>query len=108
DIVSVDGFECAGHPGEEDVPGLILLPRAADEISIPILASGGIGDGRGLAAALCLGAEGVNMGTRFLATREAPIHGDVKRRMVDATERDTALIFRTLSNTSRVFRNSVA
>ncbi len=108
DIVSVDGFECAGHPGEEDVPGLILLPRAADEISIPILASGGIGDGRGLAAALCLGAEGVNMGTRFLATREAPIHEDVKRRMVDATERDTALIFRTLSNTSRVFRNSVA
>lgn len=108
DIVSVDGFECAGHPGEEDVPGLILLPRAADEISIPILASGGIGDGRGLAAALCLGAEGINMGTRFLATREAPIHDNVKQRMVQATERDTALLFRTLGNTSRVFRNSIA
>ena len=108
DIVSVDGFECAGHPGEDDVPGLVLLPRAADEITIPILASGGIGDGRGLAAALALGAEGVNMGTRFLATVESPIHDNVKQRMVRASERDTALLFRTLSNTARVFRNSVA
>jgi len=108
DIVSVDGFECAGHPGEDDVPGLVLLPRAADEVSIPILASGGIGDGRGLAAALALGAEGINMGTRFLATVEAPIHQQVKEHMVRATERDTALLFRTLQNTSRVFRNDVA
>lgn len=108
DIVSVDGFECAGHPGEDDVPGLVLLPRAAEELSIPILASGGIGDGRGLAAALALGADGVNMGTRFLATVESPIHNNVKQHMVRASERDTALLFRTLSNTSRVFRNTVA
>jgi len=107
DIVSVDGFECAGHPGEDDVPGLVLLPRAAEESSIQILASGGIGDGRGLAAALALGAEGVNMGTRFLATVEAPIHHNVKEHMVRASERDTALLFRTLQNTSRVFRNDI-
>lgn len=108
DIVSVDGFECAGHPGEDDVPGLVLLPRAAEEIRIPILASGGIGDGRGLAAALSLGAEGINMGTRFLATVESPIHDAVKQQMVRASERDTALVLRSLSNSSRVFRNAIA
>jgi len=108
DIVSVDGFECAGHPGEDDVTGLVLLPRAAEEISIPILASGGIGDGRGLAAALALGADGINMGTRFLATLESPIHERVKAQMVQASECDTTLLFRTLRNSSRVFRNQVA
>ncbi len=108
DIVSVDGFECAGHPGEDDVTNLILLPLAARRLSIPFLASGGFADGRGLAAALALGADGINMGTRFLVTQEAPVHTAVKQRMVEATERDTALIFRTLRNTSRVFRNGVA
>jgi NAD(P)H-dependent flavin oxidoreductase YrpB (nitropropane dioxygenase family) len=106
--VSIDGFECAGHPGEDDIPGLILLPAAADQISIPIIASGGFGDGRGLAAALALGADGINMGTRFMATVEAPVHPNVKQMMVDCDERQTALIFRSLRNTARVFRNDVA
>lgn len=110
DVVSIDGFECAGHPGENDIPGLILIPAARDKLKIPMLASGGFGDGRGLAAALCLGAEGINMGTRFLATKEAPIHENVKQKLVEATELDTALIFRTLvpPNTARIFKNSVA
>ncbi len=108
DIVSVDGFECAGHPGEDDVTNLILLPLAARRLKIPFLASGGIGDGRGLAAALAMGADGINMGTRFMVTKEAPIHQNVKQRMVDATELDTALIYRTLRNTARVFKNNVA
>ena len=108
DMVSVDGFECAGHPGEDDIPGLILLPAAADVLKIPMLASGGFGDGRGLAAALALGADGINMGTRFMATKEAPVHENLKQRMVEASELDTALIFRTLRNTARVFKNSVA
>ena len=106
--VSIDGFECAGHPGEEDIPGLILIPRAADVVGIPLIASGGFGDGRGLVAALALGADGMNMGTRFMATREAPIHDNIKRSLVDATERDTTLIFRTMRNTARVFRNEIA
>ncbi len=108
DAVSVDGFECAGHPGEDDVPNLILLPAAAAKLHIPMLASGGIADARGMVAALALGADGINMGTRFMATREAPIHENVKRRLVEHDERNTALIFRTLKNTSRIFRNSVA
>lgn len=108
DVVSVDGFECAGHPGEDDVTNLILLPLAARRLKIPFLASGGFGDGRGLAAALAMGADGINMGTRFMVTREAPIHHNVKQRMVDATELDTALIYRTLRNTARVFKNNVA
>jgi NAD(P)H-dependent flavin oxidoreductase YrpB (nitropropane dioxygenase family) len=108
DAISIDGFECAGHPGEDDIPGLILIPCAADQISIPMIASGGFGDARGLVAALALGADGMNMGTRFMATREAPIHDNIKQQLVDATERDTALIFRTLKNTARVFKNQVA
>jgi len=108
DAVSIDGFECAGHPGEDDIGGLILIPSAARRVSIPIIASGGIGDGRGLAAALALGAEGVNMGTRFCATQEAPLHPNVKQALVDATERDTRLIFRTLHNTARVLKNAVS
>ncbi|MCG8536428.1 MAG: nitronate monooxygenase family protein [Pseudomonadales bacterium] len=108
DMVSVDGFECAGHPGEDDIPGLVLLPCAANVLKIPMLASGGLGDGRGLAAALALGADGINMGTRFVATKEAPVHENVKQRMVEASELDTSLIFRTLRNTARVFKNSVA
>jgi len=108
DAVSVDGFECAGHPGEDDIPGLVLLPCAADKVRIPMLASGGFGDGRGLVAALALGADGINMGTRFLATREAPVHDRVKQALVAADERQTALIFRTLRNTARIFKNSVA
>jgi NAD(P)H-dependent flavin oxidoreductase YrpB (nitropropane dioxygenase family) len=108
DAVSVDGFECAGHPGEDDVPGLVLLPCAADRVSIPIVASGGFGDGRGLAAALALGAEAINMGTRFLATVEAPVHDNLKQSLVEGDERRTALIFRTLRNTARVFKNSIA
>lgn len=108
DIVSIDGFECAGHPGEDDVPGLVLIPAAAAALDIPIIASGGIGDGRGLAAALVLGAEGVNMGTRFCATQEAPIHDNIKRMMVELGERDTRLIFRTLRNTGRVLRNAIS
>ncbi|MGF6743456.1 NAD(P)H-dependent flavin oxidoreductase [Paraburkholderia atlantica] len=108
DAVSVDGFECAGHPGEDDVPNLILLPAAAAKLRIPMIASGGIADARGMVAALALGADGINMGTRFMATREAPIHENVKRKLVEHDERNTALIFRTLNNTSRIFRNSVA
>lgn len=108
DIVSIDGFECAGHPGEDDIPGLVLIPAAADAIAIPMLASGGIGDGRGLAAALALGAEGVNMGTRFCATEEAPIHDNIKRFLVENDERSTNLIFRSLRNTGRVAKNSVS
>jgi len=108
DAVSVDGFECAGHPGEDDIPGLVLIPCAADQLTVPIIASGGFGDARGLVAALALGADAINMGTRFMATREAPIHENVKRKLVEAGERDTALIFRTMRNTARIFRNSVA
>ena len=108
DIISIDGFECAGHPGEDDIPGLILIPAAADRVKIPLLASGGFGDGRGLAAALALGAEGINMGTRFCATQEAPIHPNVKQKYVENDERGTNLIFRSLHNTARVGRNEVS
>jgi NAD(P)H-dependent flavin oxidoreductase YrpB (nitropropane dioxygenase family) len=108
DAVSIDGFECAGHPGEDDVTGLVLIPAAADQLAIPVIASGGFGDGRGLAAALCLGADGINMGTRFLATEEAPIHRRVKERLVAATELDTDLVYRSLRNTARVARNSIS
>lgn len=108
DIVSIDGFECAGHPGEDDIPGLVLIPLAAKALRVPIIASGGIGDGRGMAAALALGAEGVNMGTRFVCTREAPVHESIKQALRDASERDTNLIFRTMNNTARVFKNDVS
>ena len=108
DAISIDGFECAGHPGEDDVPGLILIPAAADKVKIPMLASGGFGDGRGLVAALALGAEGVNMGTRFCATREAPIHDRIKQAIVANDERATELLFRSYRNTARVVKNSVA
>ncbi|GAA1851040.1 nitronate monooxygenase family protein [Pseudonocardia ailaonensis] len=108
DALSIDGFECAGHPGEDDVPGLILIPAAADAIEIPFIASGGFGDGRGLAAALALGAEGINMGTRFMATVESGIHQNVKDRLVAASERDTDLIFRQLRNTARVASNAIS
>ncbi|MCP3463155.1 nitronate monooxygenase family protein [Bradyrhizobium sp. CCGUVB23] len=108
DVVSIDGFECAGHPGEDDVPGLVLIPAAADKISVPMLASGGFGDGRGLAAALALGADGINMGTRFCATVEAPIHEAVKQFLVQNDERATNLIFRKFRNTGRVAKNSVS
>ena len=108
DAISIDGFECAGHPGEDDVPGLVLIPAAADRLTVPLIASGGFGDGRGLVAALALGAEGITMGTRFCATREAPIHDRVKQLLVDNDERETRLIFRKLRNTARVARNSVA
>ena len=107
-IVSVDGFECAGHPGEDDVTNLVLIPAVRKALDIPIIASGGIGDGRGLAAALMLGAEGINMGTRFMCTQEAPIHHNVKQAMVDADELQTDLILRTLNNTARVAKNSVS
>lgn len=106
--VSVDGFECAGHPGEDDVPNLILLPAAAARLKIPMLASGGIGTGAQMAACLALGADGINMGTRFMATKEAPVHENVKRQIVAGSELDTALIFRSLRNTARVYKNSVA
>ena len=108
DAISMDGFECAGHPGEDDVPNLVLLPAAANVIKIPMLASGGFADARGLVAALALGCEGINMGTRFMATREAPIHQKVKETIVSSDERATSLIFRTMRNTSRVYGNSVA
>ncbi len=108
DAISIDGFECAGHPGEDDVAGLILIPAAADKITVPMIASGGFGDGRGLVAALALGAEGINMGTRFMATVEAPIHQSVKEQIVANDERATDLIFRTMRNTSRVARNEVS
>jgi nitronate monooxygenase len=108
DAVSVDGFECAGHPGEDDVPGLVLVPAAADALTIPFLACGGFADGRGLVAALALGAEGITMGTRFMATAESGIHQKVKDKIVDAGERDTQLIFRQLRNTARVADNAVS
>lgn len=108
DIVSIDGFECAGHPGEDDVPGLVLIPAATARLRIPVLASGGIADGRGLVAALALGAEGISMGTRFMCTLESPIHPKIKDTIVAATELDTELIFRPLRNTSRVSSNSVS
>lgn len=108
DAISIDGFECAGHPGEDDVPGLVLIPAAARALSIPIIASGGIATGAGLVAALALGADAVNMGTRFMATTEAPIHENVKRQIVAHGERDTVLVFREFGNTARVARNSVS
>ncbi len=108
DAISIDGFECAGHPGEDDVPGLILIPAAADKVKIPMIASGGFGDGRGLVAALALGADGINMGTRFCATVEAPIHDNVKQFIAANDERATRLIFRSLKNTGRVAANSVS
>jgi nitronate monooxygenase len=106
DAVSVDGFECAGHPGEDDIPGLILLPLAAEALQIPFVASGGLGNAMGLAAALAMGADGINMGTRFIATQEAPVHQNVKETLVSAGERDTELIMRPLRNTERVLRNA--
>jgi NAD(P)H-dependent flavin oxidoreductase YrpB (nitropropane dioxygenase family) len=106
DAVSVDGFECGGHPGEDDVPNFILLPRAAEELKIPFVASGGMADGRSLVAALSLGAEGMNMGTRFMATKEAPIHDNVKQALLAATELDTRLVMRPLRNTERVLKNA--
>ncbi len=108
DAVSIDGFECAGHPGEDDIPGLILIPAAANKLKIPMLASGGFGDGRGLVAALALGADGINMGTRFCATQEAPLHRCFKEAMVANDERATDLIFRTYRNTARVARNVIS
>ena len=108
DAISIDGFECAGHPGEDDIPGLVLIPAAADKIKIPMIASGGFADGRGLVAALALGAEGINMGTRFMATKEAPIHENIKQQIVANDERATELIFRTMRNTSRVAKNPVS
>lgn len=108
DAVNIDGFECAGHPGEEDVPGLVLIPAAADSLAIPVIASGGIADARGLVAALALGAEAVNMGTRFLATREAPVHDNVKRQLVINDENATDLVYRSFGNTARVARNAVS
>ena len=106
DAVSVDGFECGGHPGEDDVPNFILLPRAAEELKIPFLASGGMADGRSLVAALALGADGMNMGTRFIATKEAPVHENVKKAIVAASELDTRLVMRPLRNTERVLVNA--
>ncbi len=106
DAVSVDGFECGGHPGEDDIPNFILLPRAADELEIPFVASGGMADGRSLVAAMALGADGMNMGTRFMATQEAPIHENVKKALVAATELDTRLVMRPMRNTERVLNNA--
>ena len=108
DVISIDGFECAGHPGEEDVGLVVLLPATVDAVNVPVIASGGMADGRGLVAALALGAAGVNMGTRFCATHEAMIHPNVKARIVENTERDTLLVGRTLGNTARVARNAVS
>jgi nitronate monooxygenase len=108
DAISIDGFECAGHPGEDDIPGLVLIPAAADKIRIPLIASGGFADGRGLAAALALGADAINMGTRFCATVEAPIHHAAKQALVDGDERATDLIFRSYRNTARVARNTIS
>ena len=105
DAASVDGFECGGHPGEDDIPNMILLPRAADELEIPFVASGGMADARSLVASLAMGAEGMNMGTRFLATKEAPVHDNVKNAILQATERDTRLVLRPLRNTERVLTN---
>ncbi|WP_029138605.1 NAD(P)H-dependent flavin oxidoreductase [Nakamurella lactea] len=108
DVISIDGFECAGHPGEDDVPGLVLIPAAVAKIDIPVIASGGIATGAGLAAALALGAEGVNMGTRFMATTEAPIHRNVKEQIVANGERDTVMVFRQFHNSARVARNGIS
>lgn len=108
DAISIDGFECAGHPGEDDVGGLVLIPAAASKVKIPLIASGGIADGRGLVAALALGAHGVNMGTRFCATVEAPIHDNVKRAYLENDERGTHLIFRQFRNTARVAKSAVS
>lgn len=108
DVLSIDGFECAGHPGEDDIGGLVLLARATQELKLPFIASGGIANGRGFVAALALGAAGVNMGTRFMCTVESPIHQNIKDTIVAATERDTIHIFRTMHNTARVFKNKVA
>ncbi|WP_076998191.1 nitronate monooxygenase family protein [Variovorax sp. KK3] len=105
DAVSVDGFECGGHPGEDDIPNFILLPRAAQELKVPFIASGGMADGRSLVAAMALGADGINMGTRFLATQEAPVHQNVKDAIVKASELDTRLVLRPLRNTERVLTN---
>jgi NADH:quinone reductase (non-electrogenic) len=105
DAVSVDGFECGGHPGEDDIPNMILLPRAADELKIPFVASGGMADARSLVAALAMGAAGMNMGTRFIATKEAPVHANVKKALVGASELDTVLVMRALRNTERVLKN---
>jgi NAD(P)H-dependent flavin oxidoreductase YrpB (nitropropane dioxygenase family) len=102
----VDGFECGGHPGEDDVPNMILLPRAADELKVPFVASGGMADARSLVAALAMGADGMNMGTRFVATKEAPVHENVKKAIVAATELDTRLVMRSLRNTERVLKNT--
>ncbi|MFL0412480.1 nitronate monooxygenase family protein [uncultured Sphingomonas sp.] len=108
DAISIDGFECAGHPGEDDIPGLILIPAAANKVKIPMLASGGFGDGRGLVAALALGADGINMGTRFCVTQEAQIADSFKQKMIENDERATNLIFRTMHNTARVMKNAVS
>ena len=108
DLVSIDGFECAGHPGEDDVPGLVLIPAAVRALQLPVIASGGIACGRGMAAALALGAEGINMGTRFVATQEAPVHEGIKQALLAARETDTRLMFRTLRNTARVLANAVS
>jgi NADH:quinone reductase (non-electrogenic) len=108
DAVSIDGFECAGHPGEDDVPGLVLIPAASRELTIPIIASGGFATGSGLVAALALGADAINMGTRFVATTEAPVHENVKRQIVANSERDTIMVFREFRNTARVARNSIS
>lgn len=108
DVVSIDGFECAGHPGEQDVGGLVLFPAAARALKIPVVASGGIADGQGLVAALALGCDGINMGTRFMATKEAPIHDGIKQKIVEMDETQTQLIFRSYRNTARVYKNSVA
>ncbi len=107
DIVSIDGFECAGHPGEDDVSNMVLVPAASRQLDIPVLASGGFGNGQGLVAALALGAEGINMGTRFVATREAPVHDNIKRAYVESSERDTRLLYRPLRNTARFLKNEV-
>ncbi|MCH2203127.1 MAG: nitronate monooxygenase family protein [Fuerstiella sp.] len=106
DVISVDGFECGGHPGEDDIPNMILLPRAADELDIPFVASGGMADARSLVASLAMGAEGINMGTRFIATQEAPVHDNVKQAILAATELDTRLVMRPLRNTERVLNNA--
>ena len=106
--ISIDGFEAAGHPGEDDIGSLVLLPRAVDELDVPVIACGGFSDGRGLVAALAMGAVGVSMGTRFVATKEAPVHDNLKQKLVEASELDTQLIFRKFRNTARVFKNSVA
>lgn len=108
DCLSIDGFECAGHPGEEDIPGLILLAKAARALSIPYIASGGMANARGLAAALALGAQGANMGTRFMCTVESPIHQNIKEEIVRGSETDTVLMLRSFKNTARIFKNSVA